>query len=153
MANSYHTLAFYQGGSPKTGLAPVVEFAYNLETRAAIASVAAFTITEIAQGMYQMAIDWDNATLSSIGKVAVRIDGDPGGVEGMTDAERYTFFEATLGDTVNTEDFYDALTGDWEIASNQLIMKDRNGTTLHTFNLYDSNGALTSSAPSSRVRV
>ena len=153
MASSYHTLAFYQGGSPKTGLSPIMEFVFNLETRAAVTNFAAFTITEMGQGMYQLVIDWDNSTLSSINRVALRLNGDPTSAEGMTDLEKYQFFETGRADTVYMEDFYDALTGDWEVVSNQLIMKDREGVTLHTFNLFDSSGSPTSINPAKRERV
>ena len=154
MTITYHLLAFYQAGSPKTGLSPSAYWVYDMGDRSSIAlSSGDIEITEFGEGMYRLAIDWSSSTFTGVDGLAIRIDGDPGAAFGLTDSERYAFFEGERNDTVSMENLYDALTGDWEIVSNQLIMKDRDGATLHTFNLFDANGDATSTNPASRERV
>jgi len=154
MSITYQTLAFYQAGSPKTGLSPSISVVYNLETLSAVTIAASdIVIVELGQGMYRLAINWAATSLSLTRQLSIRIDGDPGAIIGLTDSERYQFFEVSRNDIVKMEDFYDALTGDWEILNNQLIMKDRDGNTLHTFNLFDSYGQATSSNPIKREHI
>lgn len=102
---------------------------------------------------WYLRVDWDDATLSGVNAIYVRIDPDvihagstlhPACKQIALIANRHDGYK---------NDMRNVLVGDLDVASNQMTITDEAGLPVVVYDLKDTNGDPTSTAPASRERV
>lgn len=179
MATVTYSFVVRNGGDPAaaTGLTPsFIEFRDIVGGTSLLGSAPA--ITEVGSGHYKFQVNWDDVTFSPYEHIAMVVDADAGisaaterYITGRVNRDDSFADDLAAGQTTiqsnqttslsNQTMIYGVLTtlleietGKWEVTGNQLHIYESDGLTLvKSFNLFDSSGLPTSSAPARREPI